>query len=130
MESWDLVISLDRLLTSLAATERERTAAQGLEFTPPVIRVVDRPAVLVLLDGEPRYGPGDDAQDVRRVINTPYTLVRHADKELYYLDGGTVWYAAAELDGPWTQVKKPPKKVRTSRRSAEARASRCDTVGR
>jgi len=120
IESWDMVISLDRVLASLAAVEDERDLAEGLKTDPPKILYSSEPAVLIQIDGEPRYRSIEDDK-FKRVINTPYTIVQDAKSKKYYLDGGIEWYMADSVMGPWA-VTKAPKKVRKLR-SEEAQAA-------
>lgn len=117
IKEWDMVISLDRVLASLAALEEEQDLAEGLKTDPPAILYSDELAVLIQIDGEPRYRSIED-DALKKVINTPYTIVQDPKKKTYYLDGGIEWYKADKLLGPWTVVKKPPKKVRKLRSDA------------
>jgi hypothetical protein len=117
IEERDWVISLDRVLASLAVVEDEQALAEGLKTDPPVILYSDEPAVLIQIDGEPRYRSIEDDK-LKKVVNTPYTIVRDPKKKTYYLDGGIEWYTADKFMGPWTVTKKPPKKVRKLRSDA------------
>lgn len=125
-EGWNLVISLDRVLASLAANQQQVEIARNLKFDPPVILYADDPAVLILIDGKPRWSAIAEG-DLERAVNTPYTLVRVPNKNRYYLDGGVEWYAADDVMGPWTVDAKPPKKVRKLR-SEEAAAAAQESI--
>ncbi len=114
IKEWDPVISLDRVLANLAVIEDEQDLAAGLKTDPPVILYSDELAVLIQIDGEPRFRSIEDDK-LKKVINTPYTIVQDPKKKTYYLDGGIEWYSAEKLMGPWTVIKKPPKKVRNLR---------------
>ncbi|MDH3626753.1 MAG: carbohydrate-binding family V/XII [Acidobacteriota bacterium] len=117
---WDMVISLDQVLASLAAVADEEEIAEGLKNDPPKIIYSDVPAVLIVIDGEPRYKSIDDDDALSRLVNSPYTIVLDTKKKTYYLDGGVAWYRADGIMGPWA-VTKPPKKIRKLR-PAEAEA--------
>ena len=67
-------ISLDRLLAMLELVEKEKAADAGLQTKPPKIIFVTNPAVLVLLDGEPKLLPLPDSK-LMRVANTPFLMV-------------------------------------------------------
>jgi len=108
--SWDMTISLDRVLAGLAVGQQQRDMAQGLNFDPPVILFADYPTVLILIDGEPRLEEIEDG-DLKRVINTPYLIVLDPKSGKYYLDGGAMWFVADDVPGPWAVEKKPPKRV-------------------
>ena len=110
VEGRELTISLDRVLASLAVAERERQIAEGLNTDPPVILYRNQPSVLVLIDGEPRYGNLDDGK-IKKVANSPYTIVQLVKKKEFYLDGGLDWYEAEQVMGPWTVSTKVPKKI-------------------
>jgi hypothetical protein len=127
-ESWDLVISLDRALASLAANHKEREISEDLKADAPVILYADNPAVLILIDGEPRFATIEEGK-LKRVVNTPYTLVRDVKKKRYYLDGGVEWYAAADILGPWSVDAKPPKMVRALRSEKAERDARESIAG-
>lgn len=111
---WDMVISLDRVLASLAAVEDEREIAEGLNTDPPKIIYSDVPAVLIVIDGEPRYKALEDDDKLSRLVNSPYMIILDTKKKVYYLDGGVEWYRADGILGPWS-VTKPPKKIRKLR---------------
>jgi hypothetical protein len=114
VEERDLVISLDRVLASLAAVEDEQKLADELNNDPPTILYSDAPAVLIVIDGEPRYRTLDDGK-LKLVANTPYTLAYDPKKEKFYLDGGIEWYVAGNIVGPYEVISKPPKKIRELR---------------
>ncbi len=78
--------------------------------------------MLILIDGEPRYRSIEDDK-LKKVVNTPYTIVREPKKGKYYLDGGIEWYVADKFMGPWTVIKKPPKIVRKLRSDAAQTAA-------
>jgi len=106
---WDLTISLDRFLTTLELVEKEQAAAQNFKHDPPKIMIVKDPAVLIIIEGEPRLEKITNTK-LERVINTPYLIVLH--KKTYYLNGGQVWMEASDIMGPWKEAKKVPKDVK------------------
>ncbi len=123
VEEWEMTISLDRLLASLAVVEEERDLAEGLRTKPPTVLYSDVPAVLILIDGKPWYKSIEDG-DLQRLANSPYTIVHDPKKKKYYLDGGLEWYVADDVMGPWAVIKKPPKKVRKLRSEEAAAAAK------
>ena len=62
MPKWQMTLSLDRLLTMLELAERERVAADGFQNDPPRILIVDYPAILVTIDGEPKLRKIDETE--------------------------------------------------------------------
>jgi hypothetical protein len=107
---WDLTISLDRLLTALALVEQKKAAARNLKTDPPVIRFVQHPTVLVLIDGKPELSPIENS-NLRRVANTPFLIVLEPESTTYYLKGGPKWFSAADILGPWLTAANPPAEV-------------------
>jgi hypothetical protein len=124
-ESWKLTLSLDRVLANLAIVEQERLASADLNVEPPVVLYADRPSVLIVIDGEPILEPVSGDRELKRVVNTPYRLVLDATKDsrVYWLDGGTRWYRAEKIEGPWTADDRPPKKIRKLRSEEEHKAA-------
>jgi hypothetical protein len=79
MQDWSTTISLDRLLAALAVVEQERAPDQGLKHEPPKIIFKTHPAVLVLLDGEPKLLSISGSR-LMQVANTPlsWSMIRRA----------------------------------------------------
>jgi len=109
--TWELSFSLDRLLAGLELAEREQIAADQLKTAPPKIIVMDHPAVLVTLDGEPELRRVDDSE-LMQVVNTPFLIVLEPKQNRYYLDGGEIWYIADSATGPWQETEKVPKEIK------------------
>ncbi|MDH3734891.1 MAG: hypothetical protein OEU54_15285 [Gemmatimonadota bacterium] len=108
----DMVISLDRLLTSLELVEREREAVANLNNDPPVIEFRSQPAALVLIDGEPRVTQ-IQGSTLMRVVNTAFTILLDPRADTYWLyAGGDFWYTSAEIAGPWRVAPTVPSPVR------------------
>ena len=103
----NLTFSLDLLLESMETAQKEREFARELEVTPPMIIFRNHPAVLVLIDGDPVLTdvPGTS---LKRVTNTPYFLVQVPSTRRFYLRGGSMWYTASQILGPWTVTDNPP----------------------
>ncbi len=106
----DLTFSLDLLLESLDMTQKERESARELEVTPPRIIVMNHPAVLVLIDGDPVL-TDVEGTSLKRVTNTPYFLVQVPSSGRFYLRGGALWYTAWDIKGPWSKIVNVPQVV-------------------
>lgn len=104
---WDLEISLDQLLTELEHSTE--TKAENLNTAPPKIFYTEKPATLVLIDGEPK-AKYDEAMKVDRIMNSPFLILE--EKEQYYLYAGGFWYTSAEVKKGWRHTDKLPKKVK------------------
>jgi hypothetical protein len=107
---WQHPISLDRLITSLAAAKEEQKSAEGLKNDPPKILFAESPSVLVVYDGEPALRDIPDTK-LQRVVNTPYPVIFDPASKTYYLTNTTWWYGAPDPMGPWTEGAKPPAEV-------------------
>jgi len=103
-------ISLDRLLASLEVAEEERSLAEAFKNDPPEIIYRDEPAMLVLIDGEPRFKEYE--KRFERVVNTPFLIVRYDKDDRYYLYGDDKWFVSSDVLRGWTYEAKPPSKVR------------------
>ena len=77
---------------------------------PPRIIVSQRPAELILVDGEPQLEriPGTDIASVK---NTASDLFVHGSK-YYFLVSGR-WFAAPQLAGPFTPVQQLPESFKS-----------------
>ena len=121
-------IDLDRLLAYFEHTEAEAVAGElGVEAPAarasevasdvPLIFVSERPAILVMLDGEPVLYPVEGT-DLMFAVNTNWDLFFHTTSGNYYLldrrdqEGESrsgFWLTAPAIDGPWTAtVELPP----------------------
>src|SRR5262249_47240495 len=100
-------VSLDRLEAQLAIHRASAQArALPLANSPPRIVFMQQPAMLVYIDGEPKYVPVEGT-DLQRVINTRVLLLRASTGKLYLhvLDG---YMEAAALNGSWSVAKEAP----------------------
>jgi hypothetical protein len=106
----DLTFSLDLLLESIETAQKERDNARELEVTPPKIIVMNHPAVLVRIDGDPIL-TDVEGTSLKRVVNTPYFLVQDISAGNFFLRGGDIWFSAKQIKGPWRQIAAPPNSV-------------------
>ncbi|MEM1142680.1 MAG: carbohydrate-binding family V/XII [Pseudomonadota bacterium] len=116
-----LSISLERLSASLETAEISRKSLEDLNNDPPDIKFIEEKAVLLVYDGEPRFGDVDGTS-YERALNTPFVVVRDK-RNSYFLSDGTHWYAASDAMGPWAPTDKPPadlmKMLEEAKRSSE-----------
>src|SRR5215469_5415423 len=99
-------ISLDRLEAALEA-ENETFHGVDVKNDPPKIIIASKPALQVLVDGEPRMRQVPDTKFLR-MINTRSVILYETDKELYFLRVKDWWLQAKKLEGPWEYAKKLP----------------------
>ncbi|MGI9373149.1 MAG: hypothetical protein ACR2OJ_11685 [Hyphomicrobiales bacterium] len=103
-------ISLDRLTVALKEAETERKEAEGLDHKAPKIIISEVPAVLLFIDGKPKFSAVENT-DLLAMENSPFPIVLDPKSKKYYLNGGELWYEAADVKGPWKYVEKVPEKV-------------------
>jgi len=108
---WQIPISMDRLLASLELAEVRSEATERISTDPPKILFVTEPAVLITIDGEPQLKEEEGSQ-LKRVVNTPFTILFVPSEKTYYLyaDADT-WYAAKDIQGDWSVAEKVPSEV-------------------
>ena len=104
---WDMTISLDRLLANLDLAKKEEAAAENLRNDPPKIIFSTTPAVLVLIDGEPKLSPIENSK-LMRMVNTPFTVIFDPETKSYFLNGGSAWFTTSDLKGDWQTIATPP----------------------
>ncbi|MDX1554814.1 MAG: hypothetical protein R3212_02180, partial [Xanthomonadales bacterium] len=103
---WDLAFSVQELNAALEAAEAETLAARKLKTAPPKIIYRDRPALLVVIDGQPVLREIENSP-YEAVINTTFPLI--SDGDTYYLNAAKgVWYRADRATGPYRFDSDPP----------------------
>ncbi|HSV26681.1 MAG TPA: hypothetical protein VLH60_02205, partial [Sedimentisphaerales bacterium] len=107
MTEWDLRMSLDEALASVAQTEAEQGFQDALNNEPPAIIFSERPAMLVVLNGEPRMTQVEGTT-LMRVVNTPFTVVLDLPTGTYYVKAGEYWMETQDLYGTWTIASRVP----------------------
>ncbi len=103
-------LAYDRLLASLETSSSERQHAENLSTAPPVILVEDQPAFLVTIQGEPVLRDLGKTE-LKKVVNTPFFLVQDPTTNKFWLNGGTRWFSAPKVEGPYGQDATPPSSV-------------------
>ena len=105
---WGMGMELDRVIPLLDNAEVAVREEAELKHTPPEIFIKYKPAVLILIDGEPKLEEIENST-LERVINTPYIILKY--KSTYYLASDTMWFEAWSINGPWTEARSLPKDV-------------------
>ena len=100
------------------AETRQRAIAAAAVKAPRII-VSERPAVLVYIDGNPRYVPVKGT-DLTGVLNTRVLLLKDPAGS-YYLHLYNGWVRAASLDGPWEIALISPAMQELERAARQAR---------
>ena len=108
--TWELTMSLDRLLVSLELVEKESNASKDLKNDPPNIIYETTPSLLITIDGDPILQDIENTS-LKSVVNTPFFLLYDTKGKKYYLKGGSIMWTANELKGEWTTTTNPSKEV-------------------
>lgn len=106
----EITISLDRLLTMMELVEAKKKGIKNLKTEPPRIIVVNHPAVLVSIDGDPELRR-IEGSSLMRVINTPFFVVFDTTSKKYYLKGGESWFSSTDVKGKWENTLNLPASV-------------------
>lgn len=105
IESWNVVMSLDRILAGLEDTENLKELTGKLNNDPPDIYFRTEPAVLITIDGEPIV-KDIEGQDFKYVVNTPFFIIEKKNK--YYIKGGKFWYLSDNVTSGYQETSKVP----------------------
>ena len=97
--SASMTISLDRLVASVKKTKTPPVA--DVKNDPPTIFISFRPAILLLVNGEPSLAPIANS-NLQFVVNANWPLFVEQGKSNYYLFDGKGWLMCATLGGTWT----------------------------
>lgn len=101
----DVVVSMDRILASLERNKDQQKPV-AVKNDPPPIYFSDKPAVLMILDGEPIWSP-IVGTDLKYAVNTNWDLFQDASGALF-LRNDDAWLKADHLYGPWTPAGNLP----------------------
>src|SRR5262249_2548152 len=107
----------DRAEASLAILQaRKMAGGQPLRNDPPAIIFSTKPAMLVLIDGQPAYRPVEKT-DLERVFNTRALILREKSGKhyLHLFDG---YVEAPGINGPWSVAQKIPSDVKSAEKQA------------
>ncbi len=109
IESWNLTMSLDRILGSIENDQYLQKDEALINNTAPHVLYRTTPTVLVSIDGKPIT---KEENGLEYVVNTPFFIVRENNKKVYYLNGGQFWYASEKINGPWSESTKVPSNIK------------------
>lgn len=104
------VIPLAQLTALVEEQGQGNKGVPALSTTPPEILFRDRPAVLIIMDGDPKTQPLSDGK-ILQVVNTAEILIQDPASSFYYLWTDSGWIGAAALTGPWSRPATVPPAV-------------------
>jgi hypothetical protein len=93
-------VPLATLVMSLRK-QAEKPAESALDNSPPRIFVSDRPASLVVFDGEPVLAPVSGTT-LSFAVNTNWDVFTDTATKQWYLLNNGGWLAASDVKGPWS----------------------------
>ena len=102
--SQGMTVSLDRILAYLDPAQQRQQPTVQLNLDPPKILHSRKPAILVMIMGEPQLKPVvKDKNDLMFVSNTNWDIFYDTPGQRYYLLNQDHWLTTADLvNGPWT----------------------------
>ncbi len=110
IESWEVDMSLDRLLADMSDVEEQKNLSVQLNNDPPEIYFRTSPTVLISIDGEPKLKT-DEGTKLEYVLNTPFFIVKEPKKDMYYIKNGKFWYVSDEITKGWEDTENVPSKI-------------------
>lgn len=110
ISAWDPEISITALKASMADFELNGAGVQGLNHDAPVIYYRESDAILIIIDGDPRW-KSDTKGKVEYVMNSPFFIAREPNTTQYYIKGGDFWYRASGIEEEWAAVERVPKAI-------------------
>jgi hypothetical protein len=122
IEEWEFLITFDEMNAMLEYVEKQNIAVEGIKDDPPKIYVRNTPAVLILIDGEPKEQDLENT-NLKYVVNTAYFIVYDKSSKMYYMRGGPWWYSSKKADSGYTPVDKVPDEVSKLAEEAEKAAA-------
>lgn len=110
MTAWEPKVSIVDLKASMADMEVNGLGVEGLNHEAPVIFYRESDAVLVMIDGEPKFK--EDAKgDVSYLVNSPFFIAKEKNGSVYYLRGGDFWYQSESIEAGWKNVDRVPRVI-------------------
>jgi hypothetical protein len=107
LEREPLEIPLDIFLFHLAEGVIEAPPPEGFNTEAPPIHVVETPAFLLFINGEP-VAAAIAGTGIETIVNANFPMFLDKASGKYYLLSGKHRYAAARAGGPWAPVKELP----------------------
>ena len=99
-------VSLASLQSAQDVVKTRQQASAATDIAAPTIIFSEKPAVLVYIDGDPRYVPVKGTK-LTGVLNTRVLLLKDASG-INYLRLYDGWVSSKSLQGPWKIASAPP----------------------
>ncbi|MBU2949177.1 hypothetical protein KO493_00495 [Tamlana agarivorans] len=111
---WNIEFSLDELLEELDEVSVNNAE---LKNEAPSIIFSNEPAVLILIDGEPKLKAAVSGYEI--VENSDTFIIKESKTNTFYLKGGKFWYSSKQAMGPWDTAEKVPSEIKKIAKKAE-----------
>jgi hypothetical protein len=96
-----LLIALDRILAGLEGT-REKAKGVEVNLDPPPVYTSEKPAILVLFMGEPKFEAVENVSGLLYAVNTNWDILLEVGSSKYYLLNGESWLVTENImKGGW-----------------------------
>ncbi len=101
-------VALDRVLAYVEEESAlDRARENPVSEAPPLIFYSDRPAILVLLDGEPILQKFDGTE-LAYAVNTNWNFFYHISDQRYYLLNDSIWLTSVDPGVGWRAASSLP----------------------
>ena len=123
------IIALDRLESALEtskATESIKTFPVNND--PPKVIFSTTPAMLVLIDGSPKYRDLGGTE-LELLLNSKSTVIHDRKSSKYYLSVMDGWMEAQQVEGPWKYAKQIPDDMKEISKGIQERQQRETSEG-
>jgi hypothetical protein len=104
------------LTTVLLSLKQLPVATVAVKNSPPLIFYADRPASLVVFDGEPVLVPAGKST-LTYAVNTNWSVF--VDRGTWFLLNNGVWLSATQVGGPYQPVTKLPESFQALKKEPE-----------
>ena len=108
--NWELVMSLDDILTSLDYDDVSAGGSENYNNDAPEIIFKTTPTALILIDGDPVIEEIEKSS-YNYVVNTPFFIVEDPKTKKFYLKGDDYWYISDQAKGGFKETSYVPRKI-------------------
>ncbi len=103
-----MFLSLDRILAGLEGT-KEKAKGVAVNLNPPPIYHSEKPAILVLFMGEPKFEAVENVSGLLYAVNTNWDILLEVGSSKYYMLNGESWLMTEDImKGPWEAATSLP----------------------
>ena len=123
---WNMKFSTDQLNASVE--QAKQLTQPNLKNDAPKIIYRDKASTLIIIDGQPKVQL-DSKTGLKRVVNTPSTIVLNPGDNKYYFYGGGLWYSSNNVMDGWSYSPELPTSIQKLDAQIQA-AQKKDTINK